>query len=259
MQIELIILIIAFCQLYIVECFRNSYLHSPKNFWDLGEINEITREYSYYYFAFNIHNNTLGGRLTSKGIFQSGESNDSTEFHFFELNLTSIDEETFQPFKNARLIKLHDNQFKVIPSNTFKGLSKLEILFLSGNQLSELNDNLFFDLQALEILTLKDNQIKYLQSNIFDSLENLKILDLANNRLTSIDSCLLKLSKNLNFLSLQNNHLKNTSFPIFTNMKYLNLGKTDLIKFDFKISKYFQRLEHLILGDNLISSISESV
>jgi hypothetical protein len=169
MQIELIILIIAFCQIFIVDCFRNSYLHSPKHFWDLGEVKDIIRKYSYFP-ASNIHNNTLGGRLTSKDIFQSGESNDSTEFHFFELNLTSIDEETFQPFKNARVINLHDNEFKLIPSNTFKGLSKLEMLFLNDNQISELNDNLFFDLQALEVLNLKDNQIKYLQSNICNQI-----------------------------------------------------------------------------------------
>lgn len=135
---------------------------------------------------------------------------------------------------------LHTNQLKQLPAS-FGNLAALDSLFLAGNLLSDVPQSL-------------------------TKLKQLRYLDLSWNKFESFPKAVLGITS-LEYLNLAINHIKVIPDEIgnLTNLRYLNCKGDFFVNYQLKIKALpaamgqLNRLETLILSDNVIESLPESI
>jgi Leucine-rich repeat (LRR) protein len=117
-------------------------------------------------------------------IFQGQNLQDLTDLDLRNMNIVSIDPDTFTGLDRLRTIRLDHNHIREIHSLTFVHLPNLEEIFLNFNNIQRLSPNSFNDLRSLRALQLSRNQIITIDNpNTFNDLRSLLLIKLNGNPL----------------------------------------------------------------------------
>ena len=137
-------------------------------------------------------------------------------------------------------LHLSKNLLTEIDKKTFSGMPALTYLYIDRNSLYEWSWDILVGNRKLQYLRLWKNQIERMipinEKNIFPNLET---VDLADNKLENLPS---------NFLSM---------FPDIS--QEIHLGKNELTEVEATAFEGLTKLKRLLLFDNHLSSISESL
>lgn len=217
---------------------------------------------------------------TSNGSLVKMKRNVDT-INIFELNLTSIDENTFEDVTPIKLSFSIGNNISSVKKESFKGLEMLKELDLSNNMIL-LSPYLFSELKHLRLLILKNNKFKeipkhsfagipnlkelhlqrnYIQSvnnDSFSGLSSLETLQLDNNRISNIDAESICLMPKLEELHLMNNTLTSIqpgSLTCLHNLKLVNFAFNRLARLSKTDFEGLMNIESMNLRNNRIATI----
>ena len=178
-------------------------------------------------------------------------------------NVTALKSGDFDDMTSLRTLKLNDNSLKKLPVNIFSDLTSLQYLYIGNNKIATLNASVFSGLDQLAFLYMHNNNIKKLPSGIFRDLSSIYMINLHTNRLVDIGTGRFLGLSTLKQLYLQGNKIKSlssTSFVGLENLTSLNLSGNILRKLDATAFESLpSSLENLILSDNKISSLPDSI
>lgn len=111
------------------------------------------------------------------------------ELDLRNLNIVSIDPQTFQGLDNLVSINLGKNLIREILPLTFCFLPRLTHIFLNFNEITFLSNNSFSYLPQLREINLNQNNIEHIdESNIFNQLKLLIEINLNRNPIVSINN-----------------------------------------------------------------------
>lgn len=203
------------------------------------------------------------------GIFQRFPRLSQVEIR---TNLVAIKKDDFNLAGNLEILKLENNQIKVLPTKVFesakkltrlelprngietiedqafKGLSKLENLHLNDNSLVEIKQYTFAGADNLEGLFLQNNKIESIAEGAFN-FPNLRTLDLEANRIWTLPNGLFATTPNLVVLDLADNNLRAIGQSLYTlqRLERLNLNNNPDANIDFKAVAQMPKLKRLSL------------
>lgn len=196
-----------------------------------------------------------------------------------------IDDNSFWGLNNLIKLDLRYNKLKSINKFMFVGLENLQELYLNSNQIESIDDEAF-DFPKLLLLDISGNVLTQVNSDLFMNNPHLVRLNLENNFIEIIN---FKIPNGLQEFSISNNPIKTNiniiqlirSLPELEIVKMKNT--TSMIQFHtnddnfthkkikhidisfnnftdsniFNYFKNFQKLEHINLGKNRLSALSE--
>ena len=158
-----------------------------------------------------------------EAIFNRDEIfNDSGHIDLRRRNISLIDKDAFQEFKNVKIIDLSLNSLKFLHPDTFRNLTCLKNLFLQWNRLETIEQRLFKGLSNLKRVLLFNNQISNIHPKAFDELVNIKYIHLCNNNLSSLYSvCLFSHLTKLKELTLNGNNINAEDLKLLPQIEQL--------------------------------------
>ncbi len=157
--------------------------------------------------------------------------NDATNLERTHLNLTVLNDDSFQNYPTIMKLQLTNNGIVTVEPHAFRGLDNLVTLSLAENEITSVPD-LRDVRKTLLTLHLEGNNISD-GTSLLGQLDNLQLLFLMNNRLTQMP--------NLSNL---------------TNITVVNIDRNGLTEFYPNVTLYGTiSLKKLILGENNISTI----
>ncbi|CAO1391626.1 unnamed protein product [Diamesa hyperborea] len=134
--------------------------------------------------------------------------NKLNRFDFQNVQLTTLEEFTFQWGTKLKHINLNSNRIRNIPDRAFHNCENLEQIFIQSNNITSIDLNAFGGLTSkLTILNLNNNKITEIQYEHFRPLTNLKELYLFNNNINVIHPGTFKSLSKLVFLYIHSNQI----------------------------------------------------
>ncbi|XP_032718443.1 nephrocan-like [Lontra canadensis] len=154
---------------------------------------------------------------------------------------------------SLEVLKLNDNSIYVLNGSDFEGLKKLKILELKNNLISSLSPTTLSSLVSLQSLVLDDNNIESVAGPL--ALPHLKRMSMENNRLHLIPPNFFTSLQSLQFLSFSGNFLTKIPINLPKSLLSLKMERNQLKVVSFRDMKHLERLSHLYLSENSLSSI----
>lgn len=154
---------------------------------------------------------------------------------------------------SLEVLKLNDNSIHVLHGSDFEGLEKLKILELKNNRISSVSRSTLSSLVSLQSLTLDANSIENVQGPL--ALPHLKHLSMENNKVHLIPAGFFASLPSLQFLSFSSNFLTKIPINLPESLLSLKMDRNRLKAVRFRDMKHLEKLSHLYLSENSLSSI----
>ena len=170
--------------------------------------------------------------------------------HLYWLNLghnmiSKIHPLQFQNVTNLLRLYINYNKISKFHPLQFHNLNKLVHLFLDHNNISDIPPN-FFPERIID-LDLSYNKISKIPHAFMKNMSGLKNLYLQNNRISEIHPFLFQIV----WLDISHNEITEISLNQSLNeLKFLNLGYNNLVKFTLASTAKFRLLKYLSLSNN---------
>lgn len=209
------------------------------------------REYDVYSAIF------VGGSITILSAFASRDVSPLIGIKMNSINIQSIQQNAFQPFRNLREINLSENNISSLPDGLFTSNTNLRIVDLSNNIIASIKDTTFPS-QNLRYLNLKYNKLQTLNFQLSTSLVN---LELSFNSISSISKEFFSGMTHLQTLNLSHNSvevLANRLLTENTNLEVVDLSFNNISNVA-KVVFFLHRLKNLNLQHNKIQNINFSL
>uniref|UniRef100_A0A8C6U9J1 TIR domain-containing protein n=1 Tax=Neogobius melanostomus TaxID=47308 RepID=A0A8C6U9J1_9GOBI len=221
--------------------------------------------------------------ILNESILQS--CTNLTELHLQYNSMSDLTESSLQMLTRLTRLTINQNQLSRIPL-TIRNMSTLTFLSFEDNLITELHCLDFTNLPSLTELNLKSNKISKLETCVFQDLRNLKVLEIQNNFLTALSETFGSTLKHLVTLNADGNNFRwfqrgtfqnlpalrelnvksvreiivdNGAFMGLKELKILDLTNSHVESLDFLVEANLTKLEMLILKNNVLTVINETI
>ncbi|KAM4748873.1 leucine-rich repeats and immunoglobulin-like domains protein 3 [Rhinophrynus dorsalis] len=183
-----------------------------------------------------------------------------------ELNRNKIKEVyglTFQGLDSLKSLRIQRNSISKLMDGAFWGLSTMEVLQLDHNNLTEITKGWLYGLLMLQKLHLSQNTISKISPDAWEFCQKLSELDLSFNQLTRLEESSFVGLGLLGSLFIGNNkvgYIADGAFRGLSGLSILDLKSNEISWTIEDMNGTFsglERLKHLTLQDNRISSITK--
>lgn len=196
--------------------------------------------------------NSVGSHLSPQDVKWPGTMD------FQNCRMNEIPSSYLERFESLHTLNIRDVELKTIQMETFKSAKNLKQLDLSHNQLTEIPAIvLFVHSEKLNHVDFSNNLISKIDPLAFMGANNLKSLNLSSNRISHLDVRTFS-TPNLRKLDLSKNNLTKIEEHIFDNITALtdlNLSYNSIGNLNTNIFSFLSNLEHLDLQHTNITSI----
>lgn len=143
--------------------------------------------------------------------------------------ISDIENETFQSFRNLRILRLQINNLQHINSTTFGGLMMLEELYLNRNMISDIDRDAFRVMINLHTIDLSENCIFQLPNYLF--FRNVRLINiyLKRNYLNALPILMPAQQFVENFNVSENAFTNISSFSQYNKIQSLDLSNNPLV------------------------------
>lgn len=128
---------------------------------------------------------TYNGRKLSTDICETYPNLEN--YHANHLMVEAIEEDAFVPCGDLKIVRLSNNNLKVLAANTFNRNPFLEIIEMYDNEIQEISVDLFKGLVNLKELYLSNNNLVQLPTEAFRDTKQLFKITLNSNPLLDLD------------------------------------------------------------------------
>lgn len=183
-------------------------------------------------------------------------------FNISDLNLPSLQPETFDGAKNLLILYASHNQITELPVNLFHHAINLSIVDFSFNRIKRIDSNAFSAENQVKMIDLSHNELCEMDIQSFQHLDKLEKMSLSHNEIEEIPSFLFHKTEKLVEIDFSFNKIRKIDSFAFSgdlNLKKLNLGHNLLEDLRKKFFENHVALTDLNFSNNQITILTPDV
>lgn len=181
------------------------------------------------------------------------DSHTVEEISMMESGIKNIEKYTFFSFEMVKIMRLNDNEIRIIQAELFKYNTRLSELYLHRNNISVLEAGAFSTLYYLKVLYLAENKLTEIVDNVFTYNLQLQFLYLFKNNIEYLHPKNLINLKLLEYLSVSYNNINYLDISENKHLKVLHFANNDLAGINLITRKKFPNIQEIDMIGNSFS------